>query len=54
MVRATVANFIADTLLRKSNKSGWGPYKYIRKGEHFVGTEPSPLKYHVVSLIIVT
>lgn len=31
------------------SKTGWGPYRYHRKGEHFVGTEPSVLKYHIVS-----
>lgn len=34
----------------RSNKTGFGPYRLHRRGEHFVGTEPSVLKYHHVSL----
>uniref|UniRef100_A0AC35UEP7 CDGSH iron-sulfur domain-containing protein 3, mitochondrial n=4 Tax=Rhabditophanes sp. KR3021 TaxID=114890 RepID=A0AC35UEP7_9BILA len=32
-----------------SNKTGFGPYRLHRKNTHFVGTEPSPLKYHVIA-----
>ncbi|CAD5215048.1 unnamed protein product [Bursaphelenchus okinawaensis] len=35
---------LSDLLL--SNKTGFGPYRLHRKGLHFVGTEPSVLKYH--------
>jgi len=31
-----------------SSKTGWGPYRLHRRSEHFVGTEPSVLKYHVL------
>lgn len=31
-----------------SSKTGWGGYRLHRKFEHFVGTEPSLLKYHHV------
>uniref|UniRef100_A0A0K0E9S5 CDGSH iron-sulfur domain-containing protein 3, mitochondrial n=1 Tax=Strongyloides stercoralis TaxID=6248 RepID=A0A0K0E9S5_STRER len=31
-----------------SNKTGFGPYRLHRKNTHFVGTEPSPLKYHII------
>ncbi|MFH4982102.1 hypothetical protein AB6A40_008811 [Gnathostoma spinigerum] len=31
-----------------SSKTGFGPYRLHRKGQHFVGTEPSVLKYHVL------
>ncbi|KAH7726793.1 Protein M88.7 [Aphelenchoides avenae] len=30
-----------------SNKTGFGPYRLHRHAVHFVGTEPSVLKYHV-------
>ncbi|KAL7069760.1 hypothetical protein ACQ4LE_010891 [Meloidogyne hapla] len=29
-----------------NSKTGWGPYRKHRVGLHFVGTEPSVLKYH--------
>ncbi|KAF7631029.1 hypothetical protein Mgra_00008736 [Meloidogyne graminicola] len=32
--------------LEFSAKTGWGPYRLHRVGVHFVGTEPSVLKYH--------
>ncbi|KAL3098037.1 hypothetical protein niasHT_027582 [Heterodera trifolii] len=30
----------------QSAKTGWGSYRLHRKSEHFVGTEPSLVKYH--------
>lgn len=50
MVNVSLVRHLAASLTRSSGKSGWGPYRNVRKGEHFVGTEPHPLKYHVVSL----
>ncbi|VBB34713.1 unnamed protein product, partial [Acanthocheilonema viteae] len=47
MVSCTLIKRFTFTLKRSSGKSGWGPYRNIRKGDHFVGTEPPPLKYHV-------
>jgi len=32
----------------KCSKTGFGPYRMHRVGVHFVGTEPSVLKYHHV------
>uniref|UniRef100_A0A8R1TZ54 Iron-binding zinc finger CDGSH type domain-containing protein n=1 Tax=Onchocerca volvulus TaxID=6282 RepID=A0A8R1TZ54_ONCVO len=48
MVSCTLIRRFIFTLKRSSGKSGWGPYRYLRKGDHFVGTEPHPLKYHVL------
>ncbi|KAI6218943.1 hypothetical protein M3Y95_01141900 [Aphelenchoides besseyi] len=31
-----------------ASKTGFGPYRQHKKAQHFVGTEPSPLKYHVL------
>ncbi|KAI6192795.1 hypothetical protein M3Y99_01920000 [Aphelenchoides fujianensis] len=32
----------------RTSKTGWGPYRQHKKAQHFVGTEPSVLKYHVL------
>ncbi|VDK88850.1 unnamed protein product [Litomosoides sigmodontis] len=48
MVNCTLIKRLTFTLKRSSGKSGWGPYRNVRKGDHFVGTEPHPLKYHVL------
>ncbi|TKR93778.1 hypothetical protein L596_008175 [Steinernema carpocapsae] len=32
----------------QSQKTGFGPYRLVRKGNHFVGTEPNVLKYHLI------
>ncbi|VDN21352.1 unnamed protein product [Gongylonema pulchrum] len=48
MVAGSLVRHLTATLKRASGKSGWGPYRNLRRGEHFVGTEPPPLKYHVL------
>ncbi|VDK28418.1 unnamed protein product [Anisakis simplex] len=48
MVQITRLRQVATSLCRCSQKTGFGPYRLHRKGQHFVGTEPSPLKYHLV------
>lgn len=52
LVRMHLTRLIYQRLTRNlmSNKTGWGPYRMHRKGVFFVGTEPSVLKYHLVSL----
>ena len=40
------------TTALQTKKTGWGPYRQHQRSEHFVGTEPSVLKYHVVRLFI--
>uniref|UniRef100_A0AC34RI72 Iron-binding zinc finger CDGSH type domain-containing protein n=1 Tax=Panagrolaimus sp. JU765 TaxID=591449 RepID=A0AC34RI72_9BILA len=48
MVLRTVVNCIRFSTVISSSKNGFGPYRLHRKGIHHVGTEPSPLKYHVL------
>ncbi|VDN58017.1 unnamed protein product [Dracunculus medinensis] len=48
MVRISSPKFTFLTQVLFSNKTGFGPYRYHRKGQHFVGTEPSVLKYHIL------
>ncbi|VDN04344.1 unnamed protein product [Thelazia callipaeda] len=48
MVSVTLIRRISTTIKQSSGKSGWGPYRQVRKGDHFVGTEPHPLKYHML------
>lgn len=43
---------IQASALAASNKTGFGPYRLHRKKLHFVGTEPSVLKYHHVQEIM--
>ncbi|MCP9258267.1 CDGSH iron-sulfur domain-containing protein 3, mitochondrial [Dirofilaria immitis] len=50
MVNCTLIRRFTFSLKQSSGKSGWGPYRNLRKGDHFVGTEPHPLKYHVYGL----
>uniref|UniRef100_A0AC34GQ76 Iron-binding zinc finger CDGSH type domain-containing protein n=1 Tax=Panagrolaimus sp. ES5 TaxID=591445 RepID=A0AC34GQ76_9BILA len=49
MVFLSVIRFMRLTPTSLSSKTGFGPYRLHRKGIHFVGTEPSPLKYHVLA-----
>lgn len=39
---------IKSCIINLSSKTGFGPYRLHRKSAHFVGTEPSVLKYHHV------
>lgn len=39
---------IKNCIVNLSSKTGFGPYRLHRKGAHFVGTEPSVLKYHYI------
>uniref|UniRef100_A0A0K0G2I1 CDGSH iron-sulfur domain-containing protein 3, mitochondrial n=1 Tax=Strongyloides venezuelensis TaxID=75913 RepID=A0A0K0G2I1_STRVS len=47
MLLSTIRSF-RYSIKSLSNKTGFGPYRLHRKNTHFVGTEPSPLKYHVI------
>ncbi|KAK0425470.1 hypothetical protein QR680_009220 [Steinernema hermaphroditum] len=42
------ARYLSTSALRQSQKTGFGPYRLVRKGKHFVGTEPNVLKYHLL------
>ncbi|PAV85049.1 hypothetical protein WR25_04490 [Diploscapter pachys] len=48
MVRGTEVLAVCQSLAKFSSKTGWGPYRLHRFGLHFVGTEPSVLKYHLI------
>ena len=48
MVTITAIRQIFASTSRMNNKFGWGPYRMHRKNNHFIGTEPSVVKYHVV------
>lgn len=52
-MRITQTAQICASIVRNSQKTGFGPNRLQRKGTHFVGTEPPALKYHLVSLKIV-
>uniref|UniRef100_A0A914CR46 Uncharacterized protein n=1 Tax=Acrobeloides nanus TaxID=290746 RepID=A0A914CR46_9BILA len=48
MVLTTFIRQIAASTSKLNSKFGWGPYRLHRKNNHFVGTEPHVLKYHVI------
>ncbi|KHN79924.1 CDGSH iron-sulfur domain-containing protein 3, mitochondrial [Toxocara canis] len=48
MVSLTQLRPLTASLTKCSQKTGFGPYRLHRKGQHFVGTEPDPLKYHLL------
>lgn len=48
-MRITQSAQICLSVIKKSQKTGFGPNRLQRKGTHFVGTEPPVLKYHIVS-----
>lgn len=49
-MRLTNIALFKHTLTEFSNKTGFGPYRFHRRDVHFVGTEPSVLKYHHVRI----
>uniref|UniRef100_A0A915AK60 Iron-binding zinc finger CDGSH type domain-containing protein n=1 Tax=Parascaris univalens TaxID=6257 RepID=A0A915AK60_PARUN len=48
MVTLSRLRAVTATLCKCSQKTGFGPYRLHRKGQHFVGTEPNVLKYHLL------
>uniref|UniRef100_A0A0N4ZSI5 CDGSH iron-sulfur domain-containing protein 3, mitochondrial n=1 Tax=Parastrongyloides trichosuri TaxID=131310 RepID=A0A0N4ZSI5_PARTI len=47
MLRLHIRSFHYSAI-NLSNKTGFGPYRLHKKNSHFVGSEPNPLKYHVI------
>ncbi|GMR44374.1 hypothetical protein PMAYCL1PPCAC_14569, partial [Pristionchus mayeri] len=44
----SLASLVCSSAVRFSNKTGFGPNRMYRQGNHFVGTEPKVLKYHLL------
>lgn len=50
-MRITQLSYLKNCIVNLSSKTGFGPYRLHRKNTHFVGTEPSVLKYHHVRIL---